>query len=84
MLKNAFNVAKGVVAKVAFVASAALPVAGVMVSPAHATIDVTAVTTGITDAQTAITTIITNLLALSTALFGLALVYRYVKRRAGA
>lgn len=51
---------------------------------ANAVIDVTAVTTGITDAQTAITTVITGLLALSVAIFGLSKVYSFVKRRAGA
>lgn len=84
MFKNRYDAAKSMLKRGAIVLAAAVPLAIVSVSPAHATIDVTAVTTGITDAQTAITTIITNLLALSTALFGLALVYRYVKRRAGA
>lgn len=49
-----------------------------------AVIDVTAVTTGISDAQVAIIAIITALLALSVAIFGLVKVYRFVSRRAGA
>lgn len=55
-----------------------------MVQSSFATIDVTAVTTGITDAQTALSTIIAALLALSVAIYGIVLVYRFVKRRAGA
>ncbi len=51
---------------------------------AHAVIDVTAVTTGITDAQTAILAVIGGMLSLSVAIFGLAKVYAFVKRRAGA
>lgn len=51
---------------------------------AHAVIDVAAVQTGISDAQTAILAIIGALLALSTAIFGMVKVYRFVSRRAGA
>jgi len=47
-------------------------------------IDVSAVTSGISDAQTAILAVLTALLAMSTAIFGLAKVYAFVKRRAGA
>lgn len=47
-------------------------------------IDTTAVLSGITDAQTAVLAIITALLAMSTAIFGLAKVYAFVRRRAGA
>lgn len=47
-------------------------------------IDTTAVLLGITDAQTAVLAIITALLAMSTAIFGLAKVYAFVRRRAGA
>lgn len=68
-------------AKLAYLASLSLTLAA---QQAHAVIDVTAVTTGITDAQTAITAIVTALLALSVALFGLVKVYSFVKRRAGA
>ena len=56
---------------------------GVM-NAANATIDVTAVTSGITDAGTAIGLIIAGLLALSVALFGLVKVYRFVSKKAGA
>lgn len=57
---------------------------GLFAVPSFAAIDVTAVTTGITDAQTALTTVITALMALSVALFGITMVYRFVKRRSGA
>lgn len=62
-------------------------VVGLAAAPllSHASgIDVTAVTSGISDAQTAITTVITGLMGLSVAIFGLAKVYSFVKRRAGA
>jgi len=65
------------------IAGSALPVA-LMAQSAHAVMDITAVTTGITDAQTAVLAIITALLAMSTAIFGLAKVYAFVRRRAGA
>jgi len=56
-----------------------------LTAAAHAAgIDITAVTSGITDAQAAIIAVITALLAMSTAIFGLAKVYAFVKRRAGA
>ena len=55
-----------------------------MASQAFAAIDVTAVTTGVSDATTAITTVIGALLALSIAIFGISKVYSFVKRRAGA
>lgn len=47
-------------------------------------IDVSAITTGISDAGVAVLAVITALLALSTSIFGLAKVYSFVKRRAGA
>lgn len=47
--------------------------------PAFAVIDITAVTTGITDAQTAMLSILAALLALAIALFGVTMVYKYVK-----
>lgn len=53
-------------------------------SPAFAVIDVTAVTTGITDAQTALLAVIGGLMALSVALFGIVKVYRFVASKAGA
>jgi hypothetical protein len=51
---------------------------------AMAQVDVTAVTTGISDAQTAILSVLGGLLGLSVAVFGLAKVYSFIKRRAGA
>jgi len=57
---------------------------GFMAMNAHAVIDITGVTTGITDAQTAITNVITALLALSVALFGIVKVYRFVSAKSGA
>jgi hypothetical protein len=51
---------------------------------ANATIDITAVTTGITDAQTAVLAIIAALLALSIAIFGISMVYRFVHKKSGA
>jgi len=50
-------------------------------SPAFAVIDVTAVLTGITDAQAAMVAIIGGLMTLAMALFGITMVYRYVKGR---
>lgn len=47
-------------------------------------IDTTAVLAGITDAQTAILAVIGALLALSTAVFGIAKIQRFVSRKAGA
>lgn len=49
-----------------------------------AVIDVTAVTTGISDAGVALAAIIAGLMALSVSLFGLVKVYRFVSRKAGA
>jgi lysozyme family protein len=48
---------------------------------ASATIDITGVTTGITDAQTAMTAIIQALLVVAIALFGLGMVYAFVHKR---
>lgn len=53
-------------------------------SAAGAGIDTTAVTSGITDAQTAILAVIGSLTALSVAIFGVAKVYGFIKRKAGA
>lgn len=63
-----------------------LPVAGLMLVSASsfAVIDVTAVTTGITDAQTALLAVIGGLMALSVALFGITKVYRFVSKKSGA
>jgi hypothetical protein len=65
-------------------ASAVGMLLGMFAFSAHAVISTTAVETGITDAQTAILAIIGALLALSTAIFGMVKVYRFVSRRAGA
>lgn len=51
---------------------------------ANAAIDVSAVTTGITDATTALVAVIGGLMALSVALFGITKVYGFIKRKAGA
>jgi hypothetical protein len=51
---------------------------------ASAVVDVTTVTAGITDAETALVTVIGALMALSVALFGITMVYRFVKRKSGA
>lgn len=57
----------------------------VLVSTAsQAAIDVTAVTTGITDAQTAILAVIGGLLGLSVAIFGIVKVYHFVSKKSGA
>lgn len=53
-------------------------------SQAHAVIDVTGVTAGITDAQTAVLAIIGALLTLSIAIFGIVKVYNFVSKKAGA
>lgn len=49
-----------------------------------AAIDVTAVTTGISEAGTAVTAVIMALLALSTGIFGVAKIQKFVSRKAGA
>lgn len=51
---------------------------------ANAVIDVTAATTGIADAATAIGAVIAALLALSVTIFGVAKVYSFMSRKAGA
>lgn len=51
---------------------------------ARAAIDVTAVTTGITDAATALGLVIAALMALSVGIYGLTMVYRFVRSKAGA
>lgn len=59
----------------------------VTVAAAHAQtsgVDSSAVTGGISDAQTAILAVIGALTGLSVAIFGVAKVYGFVKRKAGA
>lgn len=51
---------------------------------AHAVIDVTAAVAGIADAGIAIGAVIAALLALSVTIFGVAKVYAFMKRKAGA
>lgn len=51
---------------------------------ANAAIDVTAVTTGITDASVALVAVIGALMALSVGIFGISKVYGFIKRKAGA
>jgi hypothetical protein len=57
---------------------------GLFAVPSFAAIDVTAVTTGITDAGVAISAVIAGLMALSVLIFGVVKVYRFVSRKAGA
>lgn len=53
-------------------------------SAANAAVDVTALTTGITDTQAAVLSIIAALTGLSVAIFGVSKVYAFIKRKAGA
>lgn len=69
------NIIKGLALAGAISASAAASAAG---------IDTTAVTGGITEAQTAILAVIGALTGLSVAIFGVAKVYGFIKRKAGA
>lgn len=69
------NIIKGLVVVGAISASVAASAAG---------IDTSAVTTGISDAQTAILAVIGALTGLSVAIFGVAKVYGFIKRKAGA
>lgn len=55
----------------------------VAATSAHAVIDITAVTGGITDASVALVAIIGALMALSVGIFGIAKVYGFIKRKAG-
>jgi hypothetical protein len=80
-LKQVRNMSVQKIKALGFVGLMAL---GLTASQAQAVIDITAVTTGISDAQTAVLAIITSLLALSVAIFGLSKVYRFVSRKAGA
>lgn len=60
-------------------------IASLLAVPAFATeIDITAVTTGITDAQTALLAVLAGLIGLSAAIFGVAKVYAFLRRKAGA
>lgn len=63
---------------------AAAAVAALSATAAHAAIDVTTTTAGITEAQTAVLAIIGALTGLSVAIFGVSKVYSFIKRKAGA
>jgi hypothetical protein len=56
----------------------------IAMNAAHAAIDISGATTGITEAQTAILAIIGALLAMSVAIFGIVKVYAFISRKAGA
>ncbi len=68
------NIQKGLVAVGVLVAAGS----------ASAAIDVTATTTGITDATTALLAVVGALMSLSVGLFGITKVYGFIKRKAGA
>lgn len=51
---------------------------------AHAAIDTTAITTGLNDAGTALLAILAALTSLSVSIFGVAKVYAFIRRKAGA
>jgi len=72
--------------KIQKVAFAAVIAGGMAASQAQAAggVDVTAVTTGISDASTAILAVIAALTSLSVAIFGVSKVYSFIKRKAGA
>jgi len=50
---------------------------------AFAVIDVTAATTGISDASTAILAVIAALMTLATTVYGIMMVYRFVSKKSG-
>jgi hypothetical protein len=56
----------------------------VLSTASQAAIDVTAATTGISDAATALGLIIAALLALSVGIFGVSKVYGFISKKAGA
>lgn len=55
-----------------------------MIGSAHAAVDTTAALAGVTDAQTALLALLGGFIALSSAIFGVAKVYAFLKRKAGA
>jgi TRAP-type uncharacterized transport system fused permease subunit len=55
-----------------------------MAGLSQAAIDTTTVLSGITDAGTAIAAVIGGLMALSVSIFGIAKVYSFISRKAGA
>lgn len=67
----------------AFRRAVLLPVAGaatVLALPAHAAIDVTAATTGISDAQTALLAVLAAMLTMAVAVWGVRKVVRFFGR----
>jgi hypothetical protein len=70
-MRNAKQVSLGLLASCLLSTSAA----------SFATIDVIAVTAGVTDATTAMTTIIMALMTMAVTLFGIGLVYKYLDKR---
>jgi len=82
MFKKAWNWVKGKLVGSTVVATTV--VASVSAHAADGAIDVTGAVTGISQAQTAILAVIGALLAMSIAIFGLAKVYTFIKRKAGA
>lgn len=62
----------------------ALPVALVMSPAAHAAIDITAATGGITEAGTALLSLLGALIALSASIFGVVKVYGFLSKKSGA
>lgn len=57
---------------------------GFTAAQAQAAIDVSAATTGISDASTALVTLITAFITLSVTVLGISLVWKFLKRPAGA
>jgi len=57
---------------------------GLFAANANAVIDVTATTTGISDAAVALAAIIAALMALSVSIFGVVKVYKFISGKAGA
>jgi len=55
----------------------------VFTSAAHAVIDVSAATTGISDASVAILAVIAALMTLATTVYGIMMVYRFVSKKSG-
>lgn len=70
--------------KIKSLAVAAVGAVSMMAMNAHAAIDITAATTGVTDAQAALVSLLGVFLGLSTTILGLTMVYKYIARKAGA
>jgi hypothetical protein len=65
------------------VAGSALPLA-IAAASANAAVDVTSITAAITDAGTGMTSVQMAFLGLSTTILAVAIIYRFVSRKAGA